>query len=173
MNQVRGKNSAFTLIEILIVVTILGILAAVVFPEYQSHAQQAKESTAKNNLRMLRQAIELYATQHRGIAPGYINGDIEGTLFIFAFKAQLVTMATNEQGQCQQYRTVDYPYGPYLSDLPKNPFNNEITITFLSNTDEFPTEASGDTGWIYKAFTKTIRLNWPGTDSKGVNYYDY
>jgi len=43
--------------EMLIVVAILGILAALVLPTFQGHIQQAKESAAKDNLRILRNAI--------------------------------------------------------------------------------------------------------------------
>lgn len=48
-------NKGFSLVELLIVVAILGILAAIVMPEYQSHSQDAKEVAAKDNLRILRQ----------------------------------------------------------------------------------------------------------------------
>ena len=62
-------KKAFTLIEILIVVSILGILSAIVFPEFQAQAQQSRESAAKDNLRILRNAIEIYAAEHNDI-PG-------------------------------------------------------------------------------------------------------
>ncbi|MHC4236894.1 MAG: type IV pilin protein, partial [Planctomycetota bacterium] len=48
----------------MIVVTILGSLAAIVIPEFSGHIQKAKESAAKDNLRILRQAIERYAQDH-------------------------------------------------------------------------------------------------------------
>ncbi|GAH74356.1 unnamed protein product, partial [marine sediment metagenome] len=64
-------KKAFTLVEILIVVAILGILAAIVIPQFQAHSQEAKEAAAKDNLRILRNAIELYAVQHGGVPPGY------------------------------------------------------------------------------------------------------
>jgi hypothetical protein len=43
----------------------------------------------------------------------------------------------------------------------------------LANGASFPGEAAGDTGWIYKPATETIRLNWPGNDDEGTRYYDY
>ena len=65
------RKKAFTLIEILIVVAVLGILAALVIPEIQDYSQEAKESNAKANLRILRNAIERYAVEHDGLPPGY------------------------------------------------------------------------------------------------------
>ena len=67
----RSSNDGFTLVELMIVVAILGVLAAIVLPEFAGHIQQAKESAAKDNLRILREAIERYAADHNGVPPGY------------------------------------------------------------------------------------------------------
>jgi len=148
-------KKAFSLVEVLIVVAILGILAAIAIPEFRSHTQQAKEATAKDNLRILRNQIELYAARHGGIPPGYPDDD---TTLSPAFIVFVMQMFRSER---------------YMSDLPRNPFNDLKTIGFIGNDEEFPAEATGEFGWIYKPFTKEIRLDWPGTDEKGIRYYDY
>src|SRR4030042_966448 len=63
-------KKSFTLVEILIVVTILGILAAVIMPSVKDYVQQAKESAAKDNLRILRNAIGLYAARNKRSSAG-------------------------------------------------------------------------------------------------------
>ena len=148
---------AFSLLEMLIMVAVLGILAAVVLPEFQSHSQQAKESAAKDNLRILRNAIELYATQHNGVAPGYHNNDSS-------------TFPRGPSFFTQMIRD-----GHYLSDWAKNPFNGKTAIKMVNNDEDFPTEPAFTDfcGWVYKPATKTIKLNWSGTDSQGVRYFDY
>ncbi|MHC5163620.1 MAG: hypothetical protein ACYSO4_11025 [Planctomycetota bacterium] len=155
----------------MIVVAILGILAAIVIPEFSGHIQKAKESAAKDNLRLLRNAIERYAQDHNGVPPGYVNGIIgqRGTIFI-----QFI-YCTDSNGRHNDSKTPNgnYIYGPYLNDFPKNPFNNSITIMDLHDDVDMPESATGDNGWIYKAEGKEIRLDWPGTDSSGNLIYDY
>jgi hypothetical protein len=41
------------------------------------------------------------------------------------------------------------------------------------NGQVLPQDATGAYGWIYQAQTKSIKLDWPGTDKTGTRYYDY
>jgi len=148
-------KKAFTLVEILIVVSILGILAAVVIPEFQGHAQKAKESAAKEMLQTLRTVIERYAIQHNDVPPGYPDNDPTQSPALIGVLVHLI--------------------GPphYLKNIPENPFNGDEVITVIDNGESFPAAADGHTGWIYQPATKNIRLNYPGTDSEGVKYFEY
>ena len=167
-------KKAFTLVEILIVVAILGILAAAVLPSFRGHIIEAKEATAKDMLRVLRNAIELYASQHNNVPPGYMYGNTSSRPSFNSFLTQMVTSATNASGRAGgSTSSAAYPFGPYLSALPENPFNNSTYITLIGNNEQFPAEPTGTVGWLYKPATKTIRLNWPGTDKDGIRYFDY
>ncbi len=142
----------FTLVEILIVVAILGILASVIIPEYRNYTQKAKESAAKENLQMLRSAIERYAIQHNGVAPGYDSNT--------GFPVPSL---------------VESQLKGYLQKFPENPLNDTSSILLVSAGGSFASEPylTNIFGWVYKPQTKEIRLNWTGTDSQGVRYYDY
>ncbi len=167
-------KKAFTLTEMLIVVAIIGILAAIALPTFQGHIAEARAAAAKDNLRLLRIAIELYAAQHKNVPPGYPIGDTSSAPHFTFFIVQLVAAATNASGEAGGVvRTPDYPFGPYLPALPENPFNGLRHATIIGNSEEFPAEAASEAGWIYKPQTKEIRLDWPGTDKDGVRYYDY
>jgi len=144
----------FSLVELLIVVAVLGILAAIVLPRFEAHAADARSAAAKDNLRILRNQIELYAAQHNGVPPGYPNDNQQLEPHVTRFVAQMIN-------------------GHYINTLPPNPFNGRRTPRIIRNEQELPAEATGGFGWIYKAATKDIRLDWPGTDREGVRYYDY
>jgi len=146
---------AFSIVELVIVVAVLGIMAAIVVPHFQGHATEAKEAVAKDNLRILRAAIELYTAQHGGVPPGYKNDNPQSTPSEACFVDQTVVQ------------------GDYLKRMPKNPFNNLDTVRVLANGQAFPAEATGKYGWVYKPAAKTIRLDWTGTDDSGLRYYDY
>ncbi len=71
------RNSAFTLIEIMIVVSIIALLAAIAVPAFMRARQQAQNAKFMNALRVATAAIEQYAIEHsrypvdanRGIVP--------------------------------------------------------------------------------------------------------
>lgn len=70
-NRVRG----FTLVEILIVVVILGILAAIVVPQFTSASQEAVKGALASQLQTINSQIELYRVQHTGVLPDNDQGD--------------------------------------------------------------------------------------------------
>ncbi len=165
-------KKAFSLVELMIVVAVLGILAAIVVPQFQSHATQAKESAAKSDLRTLRSAIELYTVQHNGIPPGYPNGDVTAQPSDQTFIQQLC-WSSNQSGQTSQQPAAGFGLGPYIRSFPENPFNNASSVKMVGNSEEIPANATGNLGYIYQPAIKTIKLDWPGTDNAGIRYYDY
>ena len=62
--RTHSKNRAFTLIEILIVVVILGILAAIVIPQFTDASTEAMRSNLQSQLQTIRSQIELFNVQN-------------------------------------------------------------------------------------------------------------
>jgi type II secretion system protein G len=106
-------KSGFTLVEILIVVVILGILAAIVIPQFTDASEQAKESSLVSDLQTMRSQIELYKLHHNSALPGVGGATIE----------QAITGLTDVSGNVAAAPGAGV-YGPYLQKLPKNPFTN-------------------------------------------------
>lgn len=166
------RKNAFSLIELMIVISILGIMAAIVIPTFQSHIQKTREVAAKDTLRILRTAIETYTAQHNGVPPGYMFGNPASTPNYLWFMYQMVYYKTNSQGLLDS-GSDNYPYGPYLQALPVNPFNDKTEISVLADGASMPETAPGTHGWVYHPATKSIKLDWPGNDSTGVPHWSY
>jgi type II secretory pathway pseudopilin PulG len=159
-------------VELLIVVSILGILAAVVLPEFQGHQQKAKETQIKATLKSLRDIIELYAINHNGTPPGYTNGITTVNPSGITVIVQLQYYTTLD-GKVNGSKTATYRYGPYLKKFPANPFNKLTNITIVPDGSTFPTTPAAECGWMYQGSTKTLRLAYNGIDSEGIRFFDY
>ena len=69
MQRIRTNNKGFTLVEILIVVIILGILAAIVIPQFSNASTDAKKNSLTSQLQTMRSQMELYKLQHNDKCP--------------------------------------------------------------------------------------------------------
>jgi prepilin-type N-terminal cleavage/methylation domain-containing protein len=158
-------KKGFTLIELVITAAIVGIMAAAALPVYESYRLSAQEAAAKDNLRILRNVIEIYAIQHNGIPPGYVEGKPSNEVSKESFADQLTHSEVSE-GEIRRTGLVV---------LPENPFNGSKDVLLIADGLEFPERPVEPDffGWVYKPETKNIRLNWNGEDKDGVRYFDY
>ena len=167
-----GRHAAFTLIELLIVIVILGILATIVIPQFSTASVNAKENTLKDELRYLRTQIVVYKAQHHDVPPGYPNGDRAAAPTGADFIAQL-TRATDAYGVTAAAPSAVFKYGPYLSEMPRNPLSNLQAVRIVGDNDPMPAPTGVTYGWIYKPLTGEIIANSTGSDASGTLYKDY
>jgi prepilin-type N-terminal cleavage/methylation domain-containing protein len=129
------SKKAFTLVELIIVVTILGILASLVLPTFRGHITQAKETAAKDNLKVIRTQIEVYKMQHNDIPPGYINGS-EASTALLALQFTATTSMTGAVSPSTIPAGV-FVNGPYLKKIPENPYNKLSDIAYVAQGTAF------------------------------------
>ena len=132
--SMKFHRSAFTLIEVLIVVIIMAVLAATIIPQFASSTKDAKNSSLDFNLRTIRTQIELYKQHHLGTYPTATD-----------FVTQM-TEKTNISGGT----TGDTKYGPYMQDVPANPYNDSSAIVAVASEGTKPAAiVAGGAGWQY------------------------
>jgi len=166
------KAKAFTLVEILVMVVVLGILAAIVIPMAGSGTNTARTSCLAQDLRVMRTHILFYKSQHTDTAPGYPDGD-KSQAPTEEMLINQTSLCSTKDGQTASRGTPGFPYGPYLRNIPKNPFNDKKTVQMLGNAEDFPAAADNSHGWVYKTATAEIRADCMGADDNGKRYYDY
>ncbi|MBN1764299.1 MAG: prepilin-type N-terminal cleavage/methylation domain-containing protein [Sedimentisphaerales bacterium] len=141
----RTRKSGFTLVEILIVVIILGILAAIVIPQFTEASNDARESSLVSNLQTLQSQFELYKVQHLDVYP-WNDGD-DG-LDESANIITRLTTVTNQAGG--EWADGDGPrLGPYMQEVPLNPFVTNETAVFAE-------DAGDDVDWAINVATGAI-----------------
>lgn len=124
----------FTLVEILIVVVILGILAAIVIPQFTDAATESKQSSLVSDLQTIRSQIELYKVQHNDNLPGTdSSGDF-------------VTAMTTKT---DQYGAAAGTFGPYMREIPRNPFVDGVASNTVTTGATAITVGTGTSGWYF------------------------
>src|SRR5215207_3806559 len=106
----RARKTGFALIEILIVVIILGILAAIVIPQFSSASNDARRSNVQTTAQTLRSQIALYRLQHQDNLPN-LTGDGTGATDFWAHMTQYSDESGNLNGLT---KTATHKYGPYM-----------------------------------------------------------
>ncbi len=139
MSARKLRAQGFTLVEILIVVVILGILAAIVIPQFTNASETAKASSLVSQLQTIRSQLELAQIQHNGTYPDLV--------------ANQWTPMTDETEPDAAYTAGDNSgneVGPYLQQDPGNPFaadpNNPTVVA-----------ADDSEAWSYNNATGLLR----------------
>jgi len=92
MRQFRNKRG-FTLVEIILVIIIIGILAAIIVPKFAGQSDKAKIATTKANLNSLRSAVRLWQSDNDGTPPAALANLVPN--YIRAIPEEAVTPSTD------------------------------------------------------------------------------
>ncbi len=149
----RAAKQGFTLVEILIVVIILGILAAIVIPQFTEASSEARISNLMTNLQTIRSQVLLYKTQHLENYPADDDGEAHDE-----FEDEMCNYS-DEDGNTNATPDSDHPYGPYLTSIPVNPISNDNTVRVVQDGDTAFSAPDTDGGWYFNSETGEFRAD--------------
>ncbi|MDX2132049.1 MAG: prepilin-type N-terminal cleavage/methylation domain-containing protein [Planctomycetota bacterium] len=156
----HAVRRGFSLIELVIVVVIIGIIAAIAIPRMSRGAAGAADAALSGNLTILRNAIDLFHTEHGGTDADWPK--------VLTFEAQLTTY-TKLDGTANATKTGEFIFGPYLRAIPPLPVGSKKGQTGVA-------AAVGATvGWVYDESTGAIQaaLADGEVDANGKKYNAY
>ena len=159
MSNRTGKRLArgFTLIEILIVVIILGILAAIVIPQFTNATTSSKTSGVQTTAQSLRGAVQLYYYQHNDSLPPATN-----------FWTLMMTQTDANGNAYVSGSSTTGPFGPYMQSIPQNLLNNSTVVIDANVTPGSQTTTTCGWEYDYAGGTGTGTVHGTDVDLKTV-----
>ncbi len=145
LRSIAKRCRAFTLVELLIVIVVLAVLAAIVIPKFGDSSTRSRESSLKSNLQVVRGAVELFKTD-TGAYPAAV-ADLAG--------ASAPASGKDATGTTKAITATDYK-GPYVASVPNDP---------ISGTALTYSVTSGSVGKVTSSAT--------GNDTAGIAYSTY
>jgi prepilin-type N-terminal cleavage/methylation domain-containing protein len=137
---IPGNEKGFTLIELVIIIVVLGILAAVAIPKYQNITAEANRAATRAALGGLRSGITIF----------YANAAVTTGTAVWPMLAEVETIGTVME-----------------QVIPKNPYQSDTNAPDSIVTGVTKGTIVGIRGgWAYKAGTGEI---WPNTNTAGEN----
>ncbi|MBI5573607.1 MAG: prepilin-type N-terminal cleavage/methylation domain-containing protein [Elusimicrobia bacterium] len=178
--NILKKDKGFTLIELMIVVTIIGIIAGIAIPKFAEMMKRAKESAAKGNLGICRTGVAFYYGGNEGIYPYRLSGDppVVPLYEIGGGVADQNWGAANGSPDGIYARgwseELCNDFSPYIRNLPDNSISPDrikaVRSGVWNEPDPGNLPSGNNNGWFYCFRSGKVVVNNNGADIKGNSY---
>ena len=130
-----GRRRGFTLVELLVVIVVLAVLAAIVLPKFMDSSTRSRESALKSDLKLLRNAVATFQTD---------TGTYPATMAVLAATSAPAS-GLDKAGVAANITAADW-HGPYVQSVPNDPVSgNAFTYETASpNVGKVTSSASGN-----------------------------
>lgn len=127
LERIKHKRG-FTLVELLVVIVVLAVLAAIVLPKFMNSGNRSKESALRSDLKLVRNAVSLFQAD---------TGSYPNTLADLSE----ATVANVKVAGGTAVKTSDW-HGPYLESVPTDPISGNA-LGYDSTTGKVTSSATG------------------------------
>ena len=168
------KPRGVSLLETVLVVAIMAILAAIAIPRISRSSEGAAETALKEDLRVVRNAIEMFRVEHDGILPGSVGDGTNAAGTAACFRWHLWHYS-NTDGIISQTKQPGYLFGPYLRVFPKGPLGpakGRIAVIMVDEGVPLSGQPNPINPWKYDYTTGEFIFNWDALSGDGVTAYD-
>ena len=124
----RKRFHGFSLMEVMIVVVIIGILAALAYPNLEKYLKRARQTEAKTNLSAIYTAQKIYFTLHQSYAEDINELDlslVQGDPYTFTMEASTSTFKAQAEGNIDDDDALDI----WTIDQDKDLFKDNDNVT--------------------------------------------
>lgn len=133
------KNPGFTLIELMMVVAIISLLAAISIPKFGDMIVRAKEAAIKGKLGALRGAVSIYYADNEGFYPNTLGA------LVFSFR------------YLNEIPSIQVPRVPSHTGSLESTVISDVIFTFKNQA------------WAYSSMNGQVNVNCTHTDSRGTS----
>lgn len=128
-SSIKERRKGFTLVELLVVIVVLAVLAAIVLPKFMDSSARSKESSLRTDLKLVRNAISAFQADTAKL-PGSL-ADLSETDVSKVKDASGAAISTKDW------------HGPYIEAVPTDPIGGG-SFTYDKTTGKVSSSASGN-----------------------------
>ncbi len=146
----KRSERGFTLIELMIVVAIIGILAAIAIPKFASMLEKSREGSTKGNVGAIRSALAIYYGDREGVWPTTLNNNTWTSYLMSSYLDKMPMVVCTHSG------------------LGTSPVGANVAYIAGNAVPVAPS-----TGWAYDSVYGRMYVNSCYQDTKGISYTAY